>query len=224
MTLYLDSADLDEARQALGLGFIAGCTTNPTLLARAGHIQPLEAIRQLAHIFSGTVFYQVMAPHAAGMAQEAPSFLDLGPNVGLKVPATLEGFKFAAEFAARATVAITGVFSPSQALLAAEAGAQFAIPYINRLTRFVGDGAAVVAEIGAALDGTPCALLVAGIKSPAEAVAARLAGADHLSLPLEVLKAMADNPLTTSALRDFEVAWLEHVERSSASSPRSGAG
>ncbi len=97
-------------------------------------------------------------------------------------------------------------------MLAAEAGAHFALPYINRLTRFVGDGAGVVAEIGAALDGTPCALLVAGIKSPAEAVAARLAGADHLSLPLDVLKAMADNPLTTSALRDFEATWAAHLE------------
>jgi transaldolase len=212
MTLYLDSADLDEAREASSLGFVAGCTTNPALLARAGHTRPLEAIRQLADLFSGTVFYQVMESSAQGMAREAPPVLELGSNVGLKVPATLEGFKFAAEFSPRAQIAITAVFSPSQAILAAEAGAHFALPYINRLTRFVGDGAGVVAEIGAALDGTPCALLVAGIKSPAEAVAARLAGADHLSLPLDVLKAMADNPLTTSALRDFEATWAAHVE------------
>ena len=211
MTLYLDSADLEEARTARALGFVSGCTTNPALLARAGHRQPLEAIRQLAGLFNGTVFYQVMEADAAGMAREAPPFLDLGPNVGLKVPATLEGFKFAAEFAGRATVGITGVFVPSQALLAAEAGAQFVIPYINRLTRYVGDGAAVVGEIGAAIDGTPCVLLVAGIKSPAEAIAARMAGADHLSMPLEVLQAMADSPLTTSALRDFEAAWAAHV-------------
>ncbi len=215
MTLYLDSADLEEARQASSLGFVVGCTTNPALLARAGHTQPLEAIRQLAELFSGTVFYQVMESSAQGMAKEAPPFLELGGNVGLKLPATLEGFRFAAGFAGRATLAVTGIFSPSQALLAAEAGAHFALPYINRLTRYVGDGASVVAEIGAALEGTPCALLVAGIKSPAEAVAARLAGADHLSLPLEVLKAMADNPLTTNAMRDFEAAWAAHLEERS---------
>jgi transaldolase len=207
MTLYLDSADLEEARLASRLGFVSGCTTNPTLLAKAGHGRPIEAIRQLASIFNGTVFYQVMAANAEAMAVEAPPLLDLGQNVGLKVPATLEGFKFAAGFSSRAVVAVTGVFAPSQALLAAEAGAQFAIPYINRLTRFVGDGAAVVGEIGAVLDGSACALLVAGIKSPAEAVAARLAGADHLSLPLEVIKAMADNALTALALREFEAAW-----------------
>jgi transaldolase len=211
MTLYLDSADLDEARTARTLGFVAGCTTNPALLARAGHRQPLEAIRQLSGLFSGTVFYQLMEASAVGMAREAPPFLDLGPNVGLKVPATLEGFKFTAEFAGRAAVAITGVFTPSQALLAAEAGAQFVIPYINRLTRYVGDGAAIVGEIGAAIEGTPCVLLVAGIKSPAEAIAARMAGADHLSLPIAVLQAMADSPLTTNALQDFEAAWAAHV-------------
>jgi len=216
MTLYLDSADLEEARLASSLGIVSGCTTNPTLLARAGHVRPIEALRQLANLFSGTVFYQVMAADAERMAQEAPPFLDLGQNVGLKVPATLEGFKFAAGYSSRATVAMTGVFSPSQALLAAEAGAQFAIPYINRLTRFVGDGAAVVGEIGAVLDGTACALLVAGIKSPAEAVAARLAGADHLSLPLEVIKAMADNALTTLAIREFESAWTSFTEKNRA--------
>lgn len=211
MTLYLDSADLEEARQASSLGFVAGCTTNPALLARAGHLRPLDAIRQLADLFSGTVFYQVMESSAEGMAQEAPPFLELGPNVGLKVPATLEGFKFAARFAARAPLGVTGIFSPSQAVLAAEAGAHFAIPYLNRLTRYIGDGAAVVAEIGAAIDGTPCTLLVAGLKTPAEAVAARLAGADHLSLPLDVLKAMSDNLLTTHAMQDFQVAWAAHV-------------
>ncbi|MCJ7512427.1 MAG: hypothetical protein MUO23_05595 [Anaerolineales bacterium] len=212
MTLYLDSADLEEARQAKRLGFVAGCTTNPALLARAGHFDPLEAIRQLAELFSGTVFYQVRETSAAAMALEAPPFLDLGPNVGLKVPATLEGFTFAAEFSARATVAVTGIFSPSQGLLAAEAGAHFAMPYINRLSRAVGGGAAVVAQIAAAIEGTPCVLLVAGIKSGAEAVEARLAGAHHLSLPLDVLKAMADNALTVNALRDFEAAWAAHVK------------
>jgi transaldolase len=219
MALYLDSADLDEARLAGSLGMVSGCTTNPALLARAGHARPIEAIRQLAAIFDGTVFYQVMAPEAVGMAQEAPPFLEIGKNVGLKVPATLEGFKFAGTFSARATVAMTGVFSASQALLAVEAGAQFAIPYINRLTRFVGDGPAVVGDIAAVLDGSSCALLVAGIKSPAEAVAARLAGADHLSLPLEVIRAMAENALTTLAVREFDAAWAAFLEQSRSGLP-----
>ncbi len=212
MTLYLDSADLQEAQQAADLRFVSGCTTNPALLARAGHRDPIPVIRALADLFSGTVFYQMMEKTAEAMAREAPPFLELGSNVGLKVPATLEGFIFAAEFSPRATVAMTGVFAPSQALLAAEAGAHFAIPYINRLTRFVGNGPGVVADMAAAIEGTACALLVAGIKTPAEAVEARLAGAEHLSLPLDVLKAMADNILTADAISDFDGTWQAHLK------------
>jgi transaldolase len=213
MTLYLDSADLEQARQAAALGFVHGCTTNPALLAEAGVRDPLPHIRQLAEIFEGKVFYQVLARKSPASIEEANTALSLAPNVGLKIAATVEGLRLATSLKGKGTLAITGIFTPAQAIVAAEAGAEFAIPYINRLTRFTGDGAAVVSQIAAALDGSATRLLVAGIKSPAEAVQARLAGAEHLSMPLNVILAMAENDLTQQAVEAFEAAWAKAKER-----------
>jgi transaldolase len=213
MTLFLDSAQLEEARKAAALGFVRGATTNPALLARAGHKDAFEAMRALAHILPGIVFYQVMGHSLEEMREEADRFMAIGANLGLKIPGTLLGCQFAAEVASHVTVAVTGVFSPGQAYLAAEAGAHYIIPYVNRMTRFVGDGPAIVTRLAMAVEGSACEVLAAGIKTPAEAMDTLFAGADHLSLPWDVIVGMAENALTEKAMVDFEAAW-------SASQPR----
>lgn len=207
MTLFLDSANLEEARQAAALGFVRGATTNPALLARAGHKDAFEAMRSLTQILPGIVFYQLMGHSLEEMRQEADRFTGLGPNLGLKIPATLLGCRFTAEISPKATVAVTGVFSPAQAYLAAEAGAHYIIPYVNRMTRFVGDGPGIVTRLAMAVEGSVCEVLAAGIKTPAEAMETLFAGADHLSLPWEVITGMAENSLTDKAMQDFEAAW-----------------
>jgi transaldolase len=209
MALFLDSADLDEAREAASYGFVVGCTTNPTLLARAGHKDAYPVLGTLCGLFEGTVFYQLMGHGLEEMRAEARRFMALGSNLGLKIPCTLTGLRFAAEIAPEATVAITAVFSPSQAYLCAQAGAHYAIPYVNRVTRATGDGPDVVAAMAELLVTEECEILAAGIKSPAEAVQTLLAGADHVSLPLDVIRGMAENALTEKAIADFEASWLE---------------
>jgi transaldolase len=207
MTLFLDSAQLEEARNAAALGFVRGATTNPALLAKAGHKDTQAAMKALTQVLPGTVFYQVMGHTLDEMHSEAERFIAIAPNLGLKIPATLLGCQFAARISPQVTVAVTGVFSPGQAYLAAEAGAHYIIPYVNRLTRFVGDGPGVVSQLAMAVEGSPCEVLAAGIKTPAEAMDTLFAGADHLSLPWEVIVGMADNALTEKAMLDFEAAW-----------------
>jgi transaldolase len=207
MSLFLDSAGLGDARQAGGYGFIVGCTTNPALLAAAGFKTAEEALLALCPLFEGTVFCQLAGHTLDEMRPEAERLMLLASNVGLKIACTLEGLRLAAELSERATVAVTGVFTPAQAYLSAQAGAHFVIPYVNRMTRFTGDGPNVVDAMANILAPTSTEILAAGIKSPAEAVATLLAGAHHVSLPLGVIHEMAQNALTEKAIADFDAAW-----------------
>lgn len=207
MALFLDSASLDDARRASALGFVVGATTNPALLARAGHREARTALQALCPLFPRTVFYQVLARTPDAMQKEAEAYLPLAENLGLKIPCTIQGLEFTARLSGEAIVAVTGVFTPSQAYLAAQAGACYVIPYVNRVTRFTGDGPGLIDSMADILDPTECEILAAGIKSPGEAVDTLLAGADHVSLPLDVILGMAENPLTEKAIADFEAAW-----------------
>jgi transaldolase len=104
---------------------------------------------------------------------------------------------------------VTGVFTPGQAYLSAQAGARYVIPYVNRVSRFTGDGPGLVEAMADVLAPTSTEILAAGIKTPAEAVDTLRAGAHHVSLPLEVIHGLAENPLTERAVADFEAAWAK---------------
>ena len=208
MTLYLDSALIDDARRAFALGFVGGITTNPTLMAKTGRPTE-EVIATLCEICSGTVFHQLTAPTLAERNAEARRFAALRPNVGLKIPCTLENLGLAARLANDgATVGITAIFSAAQVYLACEAGARYILPYVNRSTRLLGDGLALVREMRAVIDAghAPVEIIAASIKSPEEAVATVLAGAHHLTLPLSVIEAMGAHPLSEQAIEEFAKA------------------
>ncbi len=204
MSLFLDSAKFEDVEAANALGFVMGATTNPALLSKAGHKDPVTAMKKICELLPGPVFHQLTDRTVDGMRAEAKSFIGLAPNLGLKIMATLEGFQFAAEVSDQVAVAITGVFSPSQAYLATVAKADYVIPYVNRLTRYTGAGQSVVEDMAGVLFPTDTDLLAAGIKTPAEAVETLLAGADHVSLPLDVMQAMATNDLTLEAYANFD--------------------
>lgn len=232
MSIYLDSAIPDEARQAMSLGFVQGITTNPALLAKVKR-PPIEVLRELGHICSGTVFYQLTAPTVAERRAEGEQILRLNDEfeeeedrhsvlkgdssllqlgrIGLKIPAATENMTLVAEFSDKGVaVAVTALFSPAQAYLACEAGATYLLPYVNRMTRLRGDGLAFVrelAQICKAIDrGTE--ILAASIKSPEEAIQTLLAGAHHISAPLSVLLAMGHDPLSDEAVAEFAQAML----------------
>ena len=203
MALFLDSALLDEARQAASLGFLAGATTNPSLIAKAGR-PAREVISDLCATLTGIVFHQVLAAPGPALEEEIDTFRQISERVAFKLPCTLDYARVAHGLSRQGVVcAMTAVYSPAQAYLAAQAGAAYAIPYVNRATRYCGSGPALVAEIAAILEGAECQILAASLKSPAEVVETLLAGAHHVSLPWDVLAAMAQHHLTDLALEEF---------------------
>ncbi len=210
MSLFVDTADIGEAQEAAGYEFVVGATTNPKLLAKAGHEDPTAALGELCPIFDGTVFYQLLHHDLEGMRTEIEEVRHIAPNLGLKIPCNLAGLQIAAEVSDKIVVATTAVFSPSQAYLSGEAGARYVmIPYVNRISRYTGDGPAVIAQMNEVLLYSDTEVLAAGIKSPKEATDTILAGAPHLSLPLSVIQAMAQDQLSDQAIEEFDAVVAE---------------
>ncbi|WP_434131080.1 transaldolase family protein [Methylocaldum sp. GT1BB] len=205
MSLFLDSAFPADARQAMALGFVAGITTNPTLMAKVDR-KPEDVIAELADICPGPVFYQLTAPTVSEREAEARRFLALRPNVALKIGMTTENLALAAKFAKEGVkVGMTASYSSAQTYLTCEAGVAYSIAYVNRSTRLQGDGAALVSEMRAVVDacGTPTTILVASLKSASEVVQAVVAGAHHVTIPLPLLLEMGDHPLSDQAIEEF---------------------
>jgi len=175
MALYLDSASPSDARRAAELGFVAGITTNPKLLSERE-----EEARRIAGLRSG--------------------------RIAIKVPCTTENLSVVPRLSAGGLIiGVTAVFSPYQALLAVEVGADYVIPYVNRATCQLGDGVALVEEIADILRATRAKtkLLAASFRSLTEVAQAVQAGAEHVTLALEHLEAIGDHPLSDQAIEDF---------------------
>lgn len=208
MALYLDSASVKDARQAAGLGFVGGITTNPKLIARAGR-DAEKIIPELCDVLSeGLVFYQLVAPTVEEREAEARRFAALRPGrVGLKIPCSTENLALLHHLAGDGiTCAVTAIFGAHQAYAACLAGAAYVIPYVNRSTRLQGDGLALVAEMAAIAQATGgrTQVLAASFRSLDEVVGAVLAGAHHVSVPLELLLALGDHPLSEQTIAEFE--------------------
>ncbi len=205
--LLLDSASVADAREAARLGFVRGITTNPTLMsAHAG--DPAEVIAALVDTLPlGTVFHQITELDSPAEAEaECQRFRAISPRVGLKIPCRTDLLALAAAMASEgATCAITAIFSPAQALLAAEAGVAYVIPYVNRSTRLLGDGVALAARMAdvciAAGRGTE--VMAASLKSAEEVVATVLGGVPHLTLPLPLLRDLGHHDLSEDAIAAF---------------------
>lgn len=214
MTLFLDSANVDDARQAAALGFVVGITTNPTLLSRfapEGQQGTARIIAGLCDVFPGTVMVQLTAETMEERNAEARRMLAIRPGqIGLKIPSTPENFLLARTFSRDGvTVGMTTIFSAEQVYLACEAGATIVFPYVNRSTRLLGDGLALVRQMRAVVDAlkAPTQILAASVKTPQEAVDTILAGAHGLTLPLPVMLAMGHHPLSDQSIAEFAQSW-----------------
>ena len=205
MSLFLDSALVDDARQAMSLGFVAGVTTNPTLMAKVNR-NPEDVIAELADVCPGPVFYQLTAPTVIEREAEARRILALRPNVALKIAMTTENLALAARFIKTGVkVGMTATYSAAQTYLACEAGVTYSIAYVNRSTRLQGDGLALVSEMRAVVEAcnTPTEILVASLKSANEVVQAVIAGAHHVTIALPLLIEMGNHPLSDQAIAEF---------------------
>ncbi|MFM7363928.1 MAG: transaldolase family protein [Cuspidothrix sp.] len=203
MALYLDSAIVAEAEIVKHWGWVKGITTNPTLLAQA-NTPPETILEKLASLTSGPVYYQLLAGDYKTMVMEGKKAWEImGDQTILKIPATPLGFEVVATLCPEITCSVTGIYSPTQAAVAREAGAKIAIAYVNRATRLLGDGIGLLKDMATILQGSNVEILAASIKSPAEAAASLQAGANHLTLPLAMLVDIASHELSHQTVADF---------------------
>lgn len=210
MKLFLDTANLDEIREAHSWGVIDGVTTNPSLIAKEGG-DFVSVIAQICDIVEGPVSAETVAQHAAGMIEEGRLLAQVSEHVVVKVPLTREGLK-----ATRALsddgidVNVTLCFQANQALLAAKAGAAYISPFLGRLDDIGHDGVDLIEQI-AAIYANDMSLntevLAASIRHPRHMVAVALAGADVATLPFKVLSKMVDHPLTDAGNEKFLADW-----------------
>lgn len=208
MAIYLDSAKLDEAKQAKNLGWVFGVTTNPTLMAKAG-ITPEDVLKGLDVLEFHQVYYQLVSQDLESMlaeAHEAAKIIKHG--LILKIAPTENGFHFVAKHGREFPCCVTAIFDPAQALVAREAGARYIAVYVNRATRQLGNGLALVAELTKVLAGSQTEILAASLKSTKEAVDSLLAGAQHITVPFELLASLSNHPLSVQTVEQFNAEGL----------------
>ena len=202
--IYLDSAIIKEAEIAKKWGWVKGITTNPTLLAKSD-LSPEETLTKLAAITPGELYYQLCATDFDSMVAEARKAYELiGKRIVLKIPATGAGFKTTAYLSKEIACSVTAIYSAAQAIVAKEAGAKYAIAYVNRATRLLGDGLALVQDMAKVLEDSETEILAASLKSSEEAAAAIKAGADHITIPLFILQAMTTHELSAKTVEEFQ--------------------
>ena len=201
--IYLDSAMLEEAQTAVAMGWVKGITTNPTLMTKSS-LKPEECLQQLAKVCPGELYYQLCANDLEGMLKEGHQAAEIvGDKLVLKIPATELGFCVTARLSPKIDCSVTAIYSPAQAAVASEAGAKYAIAYVNRATRLLGDGLELVRSMSQILKNSQTQILAASLKSPEEAAATFIAGADHTTVPLKILQAMTTHKLSSQTVAEF---------------------
>ncbi|NQV13915.1 transaldolase [bacterium] len=203
MSILIDSTDLKQIQSACEFGWVKGITTNPLLLEQSP-MAGKTLLVSLKLLTPGPIFYQLMAQNFEEMLDEAYLVQEiLEQQLVLKLPPNDLGFKVCSQLSTKIACCPTAIYSPSQALVARESGAQYIAVYVNRATRLMGDGIKLLRDISTILADSATELLAASLKSPEEAVSASIAGAQHLTLPYETLIQMSKNELSEEAIRQF---------------------
>src|SRR4030042_189053 len=209
MKFFIDTANLDEIRQANDMGLIDGVTTNPSLIAREN--KPFKKLlTEICRIVKGPVSAEVVSLEAKEMVREAKDLAKIADNIVIKVPMTTEGIK-ATRMLSEAGIKtnVTLIFSPVQALLAAKAGATYVSPFVGRLDDISQVGMDVVGDIIAIYDNYAfdTEVIVASIRHPGHVLEAALMGADVATIPFQVIAQLAKHPLTDIGIDKFLADW-----------------
>jgi transaldolase len=211
MKFFLDTANLDEIRDAASLGVLDGVTTNPTLVAKEGEQKGFkELVREICEIVNGPVSAEVISTDVERMLEEARELAQIHPHVVVKMPLTEDGIRATKTVSKEGIkVNVTLVFSPSQALLAAKAGAAYVSPFVGRLDDVSNIGMDIVRDIVGIYKnyGYETQVLVASIRHPIHVVEAARAGAHIATIPYKVFKQLLKHPLTDVGLKRFLSDW-----------------
>jgi transaldolase len=209
MQFFLDTANLDQIKEATSWGIIDGVTTNPTLVSKE-NMKFEELIKEICRIVPGPISVESVSTKAEDIVVEARELASLADNVVVKVPICLEGLKAIKTLAEEGIdVNTTLIFSPSQALLAAKAGAKYVSPFVGRLDDISHDGLDLVDEIITIYNnyGIETEVIVASIRHPLHVVEAALMGADIATMPFASLEKLVKHPLTDIGMEKFLNDW-----------------
>jgi transaldolase len=213
MKFFIDTANLDEIRDAHSLGLVDGVTTNPSLCAKIGiktDKQFEDLIRQICELVQGPVSAEVTATDEAGMLAQARHLAKVSDCVAVKIPMTPDGLKATRILAQEGIkVNVTLIFQPLQALLAAKAGAAYVSPFIGRLDDISQRGMECVEQIVTIFEnyGFDTEIIVASIRHPMHVLEGALAGADIATVPYGVIMQLIKHPLTDAGLKKFMEDW-----------------
>jgi len=209
MKFFIDTANTKEIQEAVDLGMVDGVTTNPSLIAKEGRNFE-EIIRDIVKLVDGPISAEVISLEAQGMVSEGKALADIHENIVIKVPMTMEGLKAVRLLADDGIKTnVTLVFSATQALLAAKAGATYVSPFVGRLDDISQVGMDLIADIMTIFDnyGYPTEVIVASVRNPVHVLEAAKVGADIATIPFKVIQQLAKHPLTDKGIESFLADW-----------------
>jgi transaldolase len=209
MKFYLDTASVKEIQEAASLGLLDGVTTNPSLVAKEGRVFR-EVLVEICNIVDGPISAEVVSLESDAMVKEGRELAKIHKNIVVKVPLIAEGLKATKRLAAEGIkVNVTLCFSPTQALLAAKAGAWCVSPFIGRLDDISSNGMELIRQIVTIYKNYDFKtyVLVASVRHPQHVVEAALAGGHICTMPFAIFQAMVKHPLTDIGLKKFLADW-----------------
>ena len=218
MKLFIDTANIDDIREANLLGVIDGVTTNPTLVSKEGK-DFMSIIKEICQIVDGPISVEAVSTDSAGMLKEARDFAQIHSNVVVKLPMTRDGLIATKQLATEGIrVNMTLVFSPTQALLAAKAGAAYVSPFVGRLDDISHVGMDIVEQIITIYEnyGFETEVIVASVRNPLHVVEAALLGADIATVPFKTILQLIKHPLTDRGIEQFLKDWKKVQKREQA--------
>lgn len=215
MKFFIDTANIEEIKQAVALGMVDGVTTNPSLVAK--ETKSFEKIlAEICEIVDGPVSAEVVSEDAPGMVKEARKLVTLSDKIVIKIPMTTEGLKAVKVLDAEGIKTnVTLVFSAAQALLAAKAGASYVSPFVGRLDDISESGMDLIDDIMTIFDnyGYPTEVIVASVRHPRHVIEAALIGAHIATIPFKVIAQLAQHPLTDIGLEKFLNDWKKSKKK-----------
>ncbi|MDD4169236.1 MAG: fructose-6-phosphate aldolase [Desulfotomaculaceae bacterium] len=209
MKLFIDTANVDEIREAYSLGVICGVTTNPSLIAKEGR-DFAEVVREIVSIVNGPVSAEVIGTQSMDMVAEAIELAGIHPNVVIKIPMTAEGLKATRILSEKGIKTnVTLIFTVNQALLAARAGATYVSPFVGRLDDISQEGMELIYDIVDIFDryGINTEIITASVRHPVHVSAAAKAGSHIATVPYKVIMQMTKHPLTDAGITKFLEDW-----------------
>ncbi|AZJ18882.1 fructose-6-phosphate aldolase [Bacillus wiedmannii] len=215
MKFFIDTANINEIKEANALGVLAGVTTNPSLVAKEG-VDFHERIREICNVVEGPVSAEVISLEADKMIEEGKELAKIAPNVVVKVPMTTEGLKAVKAFSDLGIrTNVTLVFSAVQALLAARAGATYVSPFLGRLDDIGHNGMDLIRQIAEifAIHGIETEIIAASVRHSVHVTEAALNGSHIATIPANVIASLVKHPLTDQGIEKFLADWEKTQEK-----------